>query len=133
MTKDTWDDKYNVRTVSTKLSPAEFSSFKAYCEKRGIKPSSQLKELIKKEIDEPFPVNIAGKNLFLYNKNTDSFSWRVVFDNGSKLDLVDNLSPEYVRQLIDSLNKVVEERNVYTKKEKKESVPIPSKIVRKKK
>ncbi len=130
MAKKTWDDTYNAKTVSAKLSPSEFTNFKTHCDVKGVKPSVEIKELIKNEIKTPVPHMLAGKNVFVYNKHKDNFSWRVVLDNGLRVDIEDDLSAEYVSQLVDSLQQAVDERNTYIKKENG-GVPIPSKLVRK--
>jgi len=125
-----WDEKYDVKTVSAKLSPLDFTNFKTHCEAKGITPSAQIKELIKNEMKSPLPINLAGKNLFVYNKFKDNFSWRVMLDNGLRVDVEDDLSPDYVLQLSEEIKKAVDERNTYLKKENG-GVPIPSKLVRK--
>ena len=127
------DQNYDFKTVSAKVTQAEFSRFKDYCKKKGLKPSSQLKELIRNEIDNPVPVNLAGKNIFLYNKAKDNFGWRVMMDNGERVEVENNLSAEFVSQLFKSMKKAVDERNVYLKKNSKESVAVPSKLMRNKK
>lgn len=132
MKKKIWDNEYNVKTVSAKLSSLEFSKFKGYCEQKGLKPSTQIKNLIKDEIDHPIPNMISGKNVFTYSKVKDNFNWSVMLDNGLRVDIEDNLSTEFVSQLYDELKRIIDERNTYIKRESKESVSIPSKIVRKK-
>lgn len=125
-----WDESYNVKTVSAKLSQSEFTNFKIHCEAKGLKPSAQIKTLIKNEIENPLPINLAGKSLFVYNRNKDNFNWRVMLDNGLRVDVEDDLPAEYVSQLFDSLKQAIDERETYIKKENS-GVPIPSKLVRK--
>lgn len=126
-----WDNQYDVKTVSAKLSQTEFSQFKIHCDTKGLTPSTQIKELVKNEIRSPIPINLAGKNLFIYNRAKDNFSWRVMLDNGLRVDVEDDLSAQFVAQLFDSLKQSIDERNTYIKKESNESVAIPSKMVRK--
>ena len=128
--KKNWDEFYNVKTVSAKLSQSEFTDFKTHCKTKGLKPSAQIKVLIKNEIEKPLPINLAGKNLFVYNKYKDNFNWRVFLDNGLRVDIEDDLSAEYVLQLFDSLKQAVDERDTYIKKENS-GVSIPIKLVRK--
>src|SRR3989338_2103337 len=130
MMKKTWDGAYDVKTVSAKLSQPEFTSFKTHCDTKGLTPSAQIKELIKNEIKNPLPINIAGKNIFAYNNFKDSFSWKVMLDNGLRVDIEDDLPAECVSQLLDSIKHAVDERQTYLKKENG-GVPIPSKLVRK--
>jgi len=124
------DKDYDFKTVSAKITQADYSRFKDHCEKKGLKPSTLLKKLLKEELEKTIPINIAGRNIFVYNKDKDNFSWRVMLDNSLRVDIEDNLPAEYVSQLLDSLKQAVDERNTYIKKESKEAVPIPSKLVR---
>jgi len=125
-----WDELYNVKTVSAKLLPEDFTKFKAHCDTKGVNVSKEIKRLIEAEINHPLPTNLAGENIFVYNKFKDNFSWRVMLDNGLRVDVEDDLSPEYVLQLSEEVKKAVDERNTYLKKENG-GVPIPSKLVRK--
>ena len=131
MVKKTWDNAYDVKTVSAKLSQSEFTNFKTHCDTKGLTPSAQIKELIKNEIKNPLPINLAGKNILVYNRAKDNFSWRVMLDSGLRVDIDDGLPAEFVSQLFDSLKQAVDERNTYIKKGSKESVTVPSKLVRK--
>ena len=130
MSKETWDNKYDVKTVSAKLSRHEFTRFKKHCELKGIKPSTQIKQLIKDEIESTVPHMIAGKNTFSYNKFKDNFSWSIILDSGLKIEIDDNLSSEFVSQLFNSIKQVLDERNTYIKKSNDGNIPIPSKILR---
>ncbi len=130
MANKIWDNEYDVKTVSAKLSHLDFVKFKTHCNVKGLTPSTQIKELIKNEINNPLPINLAGKNIFVYNKFKDNFSWRVMLDNGLRVDIEDDLPAEYVSQLFEEIKKAVDERDTYIKKEFG-GVPIPSKLVRK--
>ncbi|MBU1622432.1 MAG: hypothetical protein KJ597_02560, partial [Nanoarchaeota archaeon] len=73
---------------------------------------------------------LAGKNIFLYNKHKDNFSWRILLDKEIMVYIEDDLPAESLVQLHESIKKVIDERNTYINKKKDESVPIPSKLVR---
>ena len=132
MTSETWDEKYDAKTVSAKITQAEFSLLKEYCEKKSIKVSKFIKDLIINEINDPIPLNIAGKNIFQYNKNADEFEWKILLDDGKRVE-VSKFKNETFSQMLESMNSANEEREVYLKKSKKDSVSIPSNIVREKK
>ncbi len=114
-----------------KLSREDFIKLQRHCEAQKESVNSVIKKAIENEIDAPVPHMLAGKNLFGYNRNKDNFSWSVMLDNGLRVDIEDDLPAEFVFQLEEELKKAVDERNTYIKKENKESVAIPSKIVRK--
>lgn len=129
--KKTWDNVYDVKTVSAKLSQSEFTNFKTHCDQKGLTPSAQIKKLIEDEIKNPIPINLAGRNVFAYNKNKDNFSWSIMLDKGLRVDVEDDLSPEYILQLAEEAKRAVDERNTYLKKESKDTVPVPNRLVRK--
>ena len=130
MNRKTWDNDYDVKTVSAKLPHLDYVKFKTHCDQKGLTPSTQIKQLIENEVKNPLPINLAGKNVFIYNRAKDNFSWRVMLDNGLRVDIEDNLPVEYVSQLLNTLKQAVDERETYIQKES-EGVPIPSKLVRK--
>lgn len=130
MIKEKWDNKYDVKTVSAKITQGEFSHFKDYCNKKGVKVSSQLKQLIKQEIEDPISVNVAGKSVFVYDPARDTFAWRAVLDKGLISYIEDDLSPEFLMQLKQAIDKAIDERNTSIQKNKNDSVAMPSKILR---
>ena len=131
MVKEKWDNKYDVKTVSAKLTQREFYHFKDYCEKKGVKVSTQLKYLIKQEIEDPISVNVAGKSQFIYSPAKDNFSWRAILDKGVISYIEDDLNFEFLKQLRNALNIAIDERDTFIQKKKEDSVSIPGKIVRK--
>ena len=121
---------YDFRTVSAKLNSSEFTLFKSYCDKKGVKVSTQIKHLIKQEIEDPIALNVAGKSQFVYNPAKDNFSWRAILDKGVISYIEDDLSPEFLIQLKEAIDLAVEERGAFLQKKDKDSVAIPGKIVR---
>lgn len=120
------------KVVMAKLPREDFIKLQKHCEIKKESVNSTIKKAIMNEIDEPAPHMISGKNLFIYNRAKDNFSWRVMLDNELRIDIEEDLSAEYVSQLFEVLKKAIDERNTYIKKETSRSVPIPSKILRNK-
>ena len=118
------------KVVMAKLSREEFIKFQKHCEIKQESVNSIVKKAIMNEIEDAVPHMLAGKNSFAYNKYKDNFSWRVILDNGLRVDIEDDLSSEFVTQLLDTLKHAVDERDTYIKKDNG-GVPIPSKLVRK--
>lgn len=118
-------------TVSTKLSREEFSRLDYYCKKNGEKKNPIIRRLILAEIDKPKPALVAGKSIFEYHKDKDNFAWKFIQDDGSSFDLTHNLSANTIEQLFESLKKATDERNSFIRKSKKNSVPFPTKLLRK--
>ena len=131
MIKETWDDKYDVKTVSAKLNKLDFVKFKTHCDAKGIPPSKETQNLIEHEIKNPIAQNIAGKSVFRYNPAKDNFGWQAILDKGVISYIEDDLSFEFLNQLKDAIDNAMDERNTFTQKNKDDSVSIPSKILRK--
>ena len=118
------------KVVMAKLPREDFIKLQKHCEIKKESVNSVIRKAIMNEVEEPVPHMLAGKNSFAYNKYKDNFSWRVILDNGLRVDIEEDLSTEYVSQLFDTIKQAVDERETYIKKEK-DGVPIPSKLVRK--
>lgn len=119
------------KVVMAKLPREDFIKLQKHCEIKKESVNSVIRKAIMNEVDEPIPHMLAGKNLFVYNQYKDNFSWKVMLDNELRVDIEDDLPAESVSQLLDSLKQAVDERETYIKKESKDAVSIPSKLVRK--
>lgn len=122
-----------VKTISTKLSREKYTRLQYHCEVNHETINAFLKRIILEEIDNPHPTKIAGKNIFIFNKNKDNFAWKVILDDNSTLSIDDNLPANTVEQLLESLIDAYEKRKSHIKKVNKNSVAIPSLLWRKNK
>jgi len=118
------------KSISSKLPIDELTRFKDYCERKGTTPSYLIRELIKKEIEVPIPHSVAGKNKIRYNKERDNFTWSVVLDIGEESEVLSNVSPEFLENLLNMVDMGLEERFTFLNKIKDDSVPVPSNILR---
>ena len=118
------------KSVSTKLSRDEVTQLRAFCKKKGVTPSSFIREIILHEIEIPIPHNIAGRNGINYDRENDRFSWFVKLDNGECVYIMRTISPEFLENLDIIINSALGERNTYIQKNSDISVPIPSTLVR---
>ncbi len=121
------------KSVSAKLPMNEVTLFKAFCEKKGVSPASLIRELILRELEVPVPHTVAGRNRIAYDKENDRFIWSVVLDNGEDVEVLRNVSPVFLEEMQDIIYKVLEERTSFIGRVKKDSVPVPSGILRRKK
>lgn len=117
------------RTISAKVPSNEFTLFKAFCEKKGVTPASLMRELVLRELKIPIPHTVAGKNKIHYDKKTDSFTWSIELDTGKTIEILKNVSPTFVENLLDIISLSVGERNTFIHKRKKDSAAIPSGIL----
>lgn len=118
------------KSVSAKMPMNEITLFKAFCEKKGVSPASLIRELILRELEVPVPHTVAGKNKIVYEKENDRFTWSVVLDNGEDVEVLRNVSPTFLEELKDMIFKGLEERASFIGRVKKDSVPVPSGILR---
>lgn len=118
------------RTVSTKLPSNELTLFRAYCERKGVSPAYLMRELVLREMKITVPHTVAGNNRIDYNKNKDSFTWSVELDTGKTVEVLSNVSPTFIENLLEILKLSVGERHAFIQKKKKDSVPVPSDMLR---
>jgi len=118
------------KSVSAKMPMNEITLFKAFCEKKGVSPAGLIRELILRELEVPVPHTVAGKNKITYDKENDGFTWSVVLDNGEDVEVLRNVSPAFLEELQDIILKGLEERASFIGRVKKDSVPVPSGILR---
>lgn len=108
----------------------EITMFKAFCEKKGVSPASLIRELILRELEVPVPHTVAGKNKIVYDKENDRFTWSVVLDNGEDVEVLRTVSPAFLEELQKTICNGLEERASFIGRVKKDSVPVPSGILR---
>jgi len=118
------------RTVAAKLPSNESTMFRTYCERKGVTPASLIRALILKEMDIAVPHIMAGKNKIRYNKNQDSFVWSIELDSGKIIDVLENVSPSYLENLLDTLILCIGERASAIQKKNRDSVPVSSELFR---
>jgi hypothetical protein len=121
------------RSISAKLPVNELTLFKTYCERKGVTPASLIRDLILNEMDLTVPHTVAGKNKISYDKKNDGFIWSIELDNKEKIDVLKNISPEFIKNLFEIIKLGLEERNSFIQKKKKDSVSVPSDILRRNK
>lgn len=121
------------KVVLAKIPREEYSRFQDYCDKNGETINASLRRMIQSEIDNPHPSKIAGKSVFEYNKNKDNFSWKIMLDEGTSFIIDENLPASSLDQLLESLINANESRTSFIRKNNKESVSLPSKLLRRSK
>jgi hypothetical protein len=120
----------NFRTVSTRLPVDEFTLVSDYCTRAGISPSALIRNLLFEEINMMSPANVAGQNIIEYDRKKDSFNWKIELDSGEKVSVLKNISPEYLKALQHSISDAMTSRDELQDKKNKDSVPVPTKLLR---
>ena len=118
------------RSISAKMPVNELTLFKSYCDKKGVTPASLIRDLILKEMKITVPNTVAGKNKIKYDKKIDAFIWSIELDNGEQIDVLKNVSPEFIENLVEIIKLGLGERDSFIQKKKEDSVSVPSDILR---
>ena len=120
------------RTVSAKLSVDEYTKVKSYCREQKSSVSAFARRVLLDEI-EPFVQSFsAGKNVFDYDRRRDCFVWRVELDKGEVVTVLNNVPPEYAKDLASALSSVLSFRDELQVKKRTASVAVPRKIIKRK-
>lgn len=115
-------------SVSSKLSREERTLLKAFCEKKGTTPAALIRDLILRELEVPIPHTVAGKNRVVYDKKRDVFNWLIELDSGDESEVLRDVSPEFLEDLLLILRGGLEERSAFIGRKKKDSVPVPGNL-----
>ena len=119
------------RTISTKIPSNELTLFKRHCEKKGMTPSNLIRDLILEELKITVPNTVSGRNRINYERDLDTFAWSIVLDSGKRINVLQHISPYFIDDIREQLSLALNERSVFIKKTKNNSVPIPSQMTRK--
>ncbi len=118
------------RTASTKLPSTELSLFRAHCDKKGVTPANLIRTLILAEMKITVPNFMAGKNKIKYNKAADTYVWSILLDTEKEIPILEHVSPWFLSNLNQTIQRCLEERDTFIQKTKDGSVPIPSEFFR---
>jgi len=121
------------KSISAKITREEYTLIDEYCKKKGITPSSLIRELLQKEIKITVPHHVAGLNKIAYNKDKDNFSWNIILDDDTEIEVIKNVSVKYLEQLKNIISDELVQREHTIRKNQKNSIPVPSSMLRKKK
>ena len=123
-------EKFNFKTLGTKLARHEADLVETYCRRKGTTPSKLIKGLLLKEINIAVPNNVAGKNIIEYKKETDAFSWKVKLDSTKTTEVIESMSPQYLEDLLEIISEAVIQRNSIINKKKTGSSAIPVELLK---
>lgn len=117
---------YTPRTV--KLENEDDLRLKKICEMQNIDVSTFMREAILSKMNSGAISNVAGKNKIKYNLKYDLFDWVVELDDGKEIEVLNNLSAEFVNDLLSSFSFELNKRNELLGKKKKSSIALPKKL-----
>ena len=76
------------------------------------------------------PHTVAGRNRIVYKRGQDRFTWAVELDNGQVVEVLGDVSPEFMEELGGMVNDGLDERAAFIGTERRDSVAVPSGMLR---
>ncbi|MCL5018669.1 MAG: hypothetical protein M1416_02815 [Candidatus Pacearchaeota archaeon] len=116
-------------SVSTKLPTTDLISFKNHCIKLNLTISERIRDLIMQDISKPSKQFLSGINEIQYNKLNNNFSWIVHLDSGKKVNVLNNLSLDFLRNLQIQIQESIKERNSWVHNINPDAVDIPKELI----
>ncbi len=119
-------DMAKEKILVTKVEPTVADLFIENCKSEGKTVNKKLGELIEKENSKAEKTFLAGKNKIIYQNTLNSFKWYAELDNGEKIELLNNLSSDFLENLKLQIEKAQRDRNDWLSLKEKGSVEIPN-------
>ena len=105
-------------------------SFEAQCKNEKTNVNAKLKRLIDDSLKGDKRYFLAGKNKITYDITNDKFSWIVELDDGTKKEILTNISINFLKNINEEIEKSFIERNNWLHQTKKDSIDIPKELVK---
>lgn len=116
--------------ITVKLEKEKANQLKKVCNLNKTMVSTFIREAIFSKLDEGTISNIAGKNEINYVPEKDNFSWKVKLDNSEEVEVMKNISLEFMENLAKQLEFQLKKRQELLKKQNKKSVAVPRRLVK---
>ena len=119
---------YVPRTV--KLEKEDNDRLTKVCDLNQVDASTFMRAAILDKLNSGAVSSVAGRNKITYNSSNDTFTWAVQLDEGNDIEVLRNLSLEFMQDLIKNILIELNSRESLLKKNKKLSVAIPKGLVK---
>jgi len=129
ISKDVIKEGKKYTSLSTRLPFTDASLFSMFCEKLGTTASERIRQLIMQDIKKPQRQALAGINKIKYNKIHNSFDWFVQLDSGKQVEVLSNLSLDFLKNFQQEIQEAIKERNEWVHQAKPGSVDVPGELV----
>lgn len=127
--KDLMKESKEYVSVSTRLPLIDAVHLKLFCNKNNIAPSEYIRDLIIKSFNNPKKSFVAGINKIKYDKVHNTFNWFVKLDSGQEIEVLSNLSLEFLKNFQNEIQDAINERNHWVHQSKPDSVDVPGELV----
>lgn len=119
---------YVPRTV--KLEKDDNERLMHICRLNQTDVSTFMRAAILEKLNSGAVSNVAGRNKIAYNSSNDTFTWGVQLDDGKDVEVLRNLSFEFMQDLVKKMQIELDSRESLLKKSKKVSIAIPKGLVK---
>ena len=116
-------------SLSTRLPFVDASIFSVFCGKLGTTVSERIRQLITHDLKKPVKQAVAGINKIKYDKVHNSFNWVVQLDSGQEIEVLNNLSLEFLKNFQKEIQEAIKERNQWVHQSHPDSVDVPGELV----
>jgi hypothetical protein len=120
--------KYKPLTV--KLEKEQADRLKKVCNLNKKKVSTFMREAIISKLEEGAISHIAGENEIDYNPENDKFIWKIKLDEGKEIDVLRDISFDFVEDLFKQLDLQIKKREELLGKKNKKSVSVPKGLIK---
>ena len=125
------DEDYNQknRIFQVKVQLDKGRAFEGLCKNEDKTVNAKLKELIDNALKGQKRYFASGKNIIRYDKSHNNFSWLVKLDSGQEVEVLNNLSTDFLKNLKNEIEQSIQERNDWVHQRNQDSVEIPKEIL----
>ncbi len=128
--KDSRVQKTKVFRVKVDIDKGK--AFESQCENEGTNVNAKLKELIDSSLRGQKRYFSAGENKIRYSKSNNNFSWLAKLDSGQEIEVLKNLSDDFLKNLKKEIDQAMQERNDWVHQTNPDSVQISREILEEK-
>lgn len=124
------NERKDYKPVTTKLELKDFNRLNKTCELNKSKVSEYVRESVLSNLNSGAISHIAGKNEIDYNPKKNNFVWKVVLDNGEEIEILKDISGDFVKDLFEQLKLQLKKQEEILGKKNKKSVAVPRGLIR---
>jgi hypothetical protein len=129
ISKDVMKEGKKYTSLSTRLTYVDTNIFMKYCEKLGTSASERIRQLIMLDMKKPQRQALAGINKIKYDKVHNSFDWFVQLDSGKEVEVLSNLSLDFLKNFQQEILEAIKERNEWVHQAMTGSVDVPGELI----
>jgi S-adenosylmethionine:tRNA-ribosyltransferase-isomerase (queuine synthetase) len=104
-------------------------AFEEQCKNEETNVNAKLNSLINNSLLGQKKYFYSGKNKIKYNRAFNTFDWLVQLDSDKEIEILKNLSDDFIKSLKQEIEKALQERNDWIHSKKEGSVEIPGALI----